>query len=127
MICMKEVRHHIVQRDPTKQADAAAAAAAAATAAGACDDTASEAAAEAVVAVPLLNRVPIPEDLDLEPLAMVRKGHFDLAVKRVQPSSMREGFSTVCGVGGLSCLFPPPPVSTQHAIIHVPLPPIPDP
>eukprot|EP01059_Diplonema_ambulator_P033703 TRINITY_DN7180_c0_g1_i1.p1 TRINITY_DN7180_c0_g1~~TRINITY_DN7180_c0_g1_i1.p1 ORF type:complete len:678 (+),score=137.97 TRINITY_DN7180_c0_g1_i1:536-2569(+) len=43
----------------------------------------------------IVKRVPIPESLDLESLAVVRQCHFNHAVMRVQPSSMREGFSTI--------------------------------
>ncbi|KAJ9473024.1 putative AAA domain-containing protein C16E9.10c [Diplonema papillatum] len=43
----------------------------------------------------VVKRVPIPEGLDIEEMAFVSAEHFRVAVTRVQPSSMREGFSTI--------------------------------
>eukprot|EP01063_Lacrimia_lanifica_P020312 TRINITY_DN27645_c0_g1_i1.p1 TRINITY_DN27645_c0_g1~~TRINITY_DN27645_c0_g1_i1.p1 ORF type:complete len:744 (+),score=310.36 TRINITY_DN27645_c0_g1_i1:134-2365(+) len=67
MICMQEIRKHILahQADPSPQEGG------------------------------LVRHVPVPASLDIDALAMVTAQHFETAVTRVQPSSMREGFSTI--------------------------------
>ena len=44
----------------------------------------------------VVKRIPVPENIDLDSVAFVTQAHFKAAISRVQPSSMREGFSTVC-------------------------------
>eukprot|EP01060_Flectonema_neradi_P026112 TRINITY_DN3496_c2_g1_i2.p1 TRINITY_DN3496_c2_g1~~TRINITY_DN3496_c2_g1_i2.p1 ORF type:complete len:717 (+),score=132.60 TRINITY_DN3496_c2_g1_i2:52-2202(+) len=45
--------------------------------------------------VQVVKRIPVPEDMNLDSIALVTQAHFKAAISRVQPSSMREGFSTI--------------------------------
>ena len=76
-MCMKDVRSHVLTLQKEQQVEG--------------EPAPTEPEVEGAV-----RRVPIPVGLDLEPIAMVMPSHFKLGASRVQPSSMREGFSTVC-------------------------------